>query len=233
MATFKNWLIKATGVLLIIGLSIQLNGQEGKTKKAFTPGWAVGVKVGTFGPGIEIVKSFNELVNLRFGGTYFKMKYDFNTENEISTINRSYTTTGAINLMADLNFLSFMHFTGGLLYNLNKFELKAAPNEDYFVDEDFISSETAGNVDYKFWTNKICPYAGLGFGRSISRSQLVSFSFDFGVVYHGSPKLQINANGMISPADVEEQEQVLKDNIEGYKFYPVLNFQLSFRFYSK
>lgn len=230
MATFIKWLIKAIGVVLIIGLSVQLNGQDAKTKKVFTPGWAIGVKVSTFGPGIEVIKSFNELVNLRLGGTYFKMKYDFSTENDISTINRSYTTMGAINLMADLNFLSFMHFTGGFLYNFNKFELQATPNEDYYVDEDLINLETTGSVDYKFWTNKICPYAGLGFGRSISRSQLVSFTFDFGVVYHGAPKLQINANGMISPADVKEQEQVLRDNVEGYKFYPVMNFQVSFRF---
>ena len=230
MSNRKKYLTILLGIILLTGLSFQFFGQDKKAKKAFTPGWAIGVKVTTFGPGIEVVKSFNELVNLRLGGTYFKMKYDFSTETEVSTINRSYATTGAINLMADLNFVSFMHFTGGLMFNMNKFELYATAKDDYYVDESQDAPETTGSVDYQFTTNKLCPYAGLGFGRSISRSNLVSFSFDFGVVYHGAPKVQLNNNGVISQADSMEQEQILRENIEGYKFYPMMSFQLSFRF---
>ncbi len=230
MSNLSKYLIILLGIILLSGSSFQFFGQDKKSKKAFTPGWAIGVKVTTFGPGIEVVKSFNELVNLRLGGTYFKMKYDFSTDTEVSTINRSYATTGAINLMADLNFVSFMHFTGGFLFNMNKFELQATAKEDYYVDESQDTPETTGNVDYKFTTNKLCPYAGFGFGRSISRSNLVSFSFDFGVVYHGAPKVSLNTNGVISETDSMEQEQILRDNIEGYKFYPMISFQLSFRF---
>jgi len=215
---------------LVIGTYSQSYAQETKKDQEFTPGWAIGIKVGTFGPGIEIVKSFNELINLRLGGSYYKFKYEFSLEDDISTINKTYTTFGAINLMADINFLSFMHFTGGLMYNLTKLDMEAIPKDEYYVGEIEITPETVGTIYYNVSPNKLCPYVGLGFGRSISRSKVVSFAFDLGVVYHGSPKVQLDANGMVSPTASEEQRQILENNIKRYRFYPMMNFQLSFRF---
>lgn len=216
--------------VLSIALTMQLFSQEAKTKDEFSPGWAVGIKITTFGPGLEFIKSFNEYLSLRLGGTYYKMKYEFSLEDDISTINKSVTTFGSINLMADVNFLSFMHFTGGLMYNITNLELEAIPKEEYYIGEIEVTPETVGSIYYSIAPNKICPYAGLGFGNSISRSKVVSFTFDFGVVYHGAPQVQLNANGMVSPTASEEQRQILEDNVRGYQFYPVMNFQLSFRF---
>lgn len=198
--------------------------------REFTPGWAIGIKLTSLGPGIEIVKSFNELISLRLGGTYYKMNYEFSASNDINTINQAYATFGAANLTVDVNFLSFMHFTGGLIYNITQVEMDAIPKDEYYIGEIEITPETVGSVKYGVTPNKICPYAGLGFGRSISRSQIVSFSFDIGVVYHGSPKVQLEANGMVSPTASEEQRQILEDNVKGYQFYPMMSFQLAFRF---
>jgi hypothetical protein len=219
-------------LFLVLSLTIpaHLSAQNKKDIKEFTPGWAVGVRLSTFGPGIEFIKSFNPYINVRLGGSYFKLKTEFSIDNNISTINKSYTTLGAINLLADINFLRFMHFTGGLMYNLTKEEMEARPNEDYYIGEVELTSETVGSVYYRLTPNKICPYAGLGFGSSISGSQRVSFAVDLGVVYHGTPKVELDANGMVSPTASEEQQQILQDNVNGYRFYPMLNFQLSFRF---
>jgi hypothetical protein len=219
-------------LLLVISLTIPafLHAQENKKQKEFSPGWAIGIRLSTFGPGIEIIKSFNPLINLRLGGSYFKLKTEFSVDNDISTINKSYTTFGEINLLADINFLRFMHFTGGLLYNLTKEEMVAKPKEDYYIGDVVLTSETVGSIYYTLTPNKLCPYAGLGFGSSISGSRRVSFAVDLGIVYHGTPKVQLDANGMVSPTASEEQQHMLQDNVKGYRFYPVLNFQLSFRF---
>ena len=220
-----------TLLLLVSFLQSSAKGTDKKEQKTFTPGWAIGVKFNTFGPGLEIVKSFNELVNLRVGGTYMTMHYNYTVEDEISTIKKINITTGSISVLADLNFLSFMHFTGGLLYNINKVEMLATPKEEYYIGEVLITPETIGDITYRLTPNKLCPYAGLGFGRNISGSGVVSFAFDFGAVYHGTPKVYLDANGMLSPTASQEQQEILEDNVRAYKFYPVLNFQLSFRFY--
>lgn len=217
---------------LLLVLSFHLYSQEMEVKKdsAFSSGWAIGVKLTSLGPGVEIVKSFNELINLRLGGTYYKMNYEFILEDNISTINQAYATFGGINLMVDVNFLSFMHFSGGFIYNITSVEMNATPKDEYFIGEIEITPETVGSIQYGLTPNKICPYAGLGFGRSISRSQIVSFSFDFGVTYQGAPKVEMEANGMVSPTASEEQRQILEDNVKGYQFYPMMSFQLAFKF---
>jgi len=221
-------------VLLLLAISLVipavLHAQDYKKQEEFTPGWAIGIRLSTFGPGIELIKSFNPLISVRFGGSYFKLKSEFSFDNDISTLNKSYSTFGAINLLADINFLRFMHFTGGLLYNLTQEEMAAKPKEDYYIGEIEITSETVGSIFYRLTPNKICPYAGLGFGSSISGWRRVSFAVDLGVIYHGAPKVQLDANGMVSPTASEEQRQILQDNVKGYRFYPMLNFQLSFRF---
>lgn len=223
-------IIHLISFFFIVAIAVPGFAQEVEKKNEFSPGWAVGVKLTTLGPGIEFIKSFNEYISLRLGGSYYKFKYEFSLEDDISTINKSFTTFGSINLTADVNFLSFMHFTGGFMYNLTSLELEAIPKDEYYIGEIELTEETVGSIYYGVAPNKICPYAGLGFGRSISRSKVVSFTCDLGVVYHGSPKVNLDANGMVSPTASEEQRQLLEDNIKGYRFYPVLNFQLSFRF---
>lgn len=226
----KNYAVFLILLALSLTNTMLTQAQENQKKKEFSPGWAIGIRLSTLGPGIEVVKSFTPLINLRFGGTYYRLKSEFSLEDDISTINKAYTTFGAINLMADINFLRFMHFTGGLLYNLTRVEMEATPKEDYYIGEVELTAETVGSVYYKLTPNKICPYAGLGFGSSISGSRRVSFAVDLGVIYHGAPKVQLNANGMVSPTASEEQQQILQDNVNGYRFYPMLNFQLAFRF---
>lgn len=225
----KNY--SAILLILILSLTIpaHLFAQGGYGDEEFTPGWAIGIKLSTFGPGIEIIKSFTPVVNVRLGGAYLKFNTEFSIDNDVSTINKSSTTLGGISLVADINFLSFMHFTGGLMYNISKEEMEAKPNDDYYIGEVELTSETVGSVYYTLTPNKICPYAGFGFGNSISRSKRVSFAVDLGVVYHGTPKVELDANGMISPTASDEQQQILQDNVSGYRFYPMLNFQLSFR----
>jgi hypothetical protein len=226
----RKYLLFLILIATCIYIVVPIQAQEKKNNREFTPGWAIGLRVSTFGPGIEVIKSINPLINIRLGGTYYKFKTEFSLEDDISTINKVYTTFGAINLLADINFLRFMHFTGGIMYNLIDVEMEAQPKEDYYIGEIELTSETVGSVYYEISPNKICPYAGLGFGSSISGSRRVSFAVDLGVVYHGSPKVRLDANGMVSPTASEEQQQLLQDNVKGYRFYPMLNFQLSFRF---
>jgi hypothetical protein len=42
--------------------------------------------------------------------------------------------------------------------------------------------------------------------------------------------VELAATGMLEPTGSEDQRQQLEDNLAGFNIYPMLNFQLSFRF---
>lgn len=195
----------------------------------FSPGWAIGIKASSFGPGIEVMKSFTEVFTLRLGGTYFKYNYDLTFDDALSVGEQGVITTGSISVLADFNFLSFMHFTGGLIYNMNEVVVDAKPTEDYYVGDIKVEPETLGTLYYSLTPNKVCPYVALGFGRSISRYKIVSFTFEAGLIYQGPPKVGLEATGMLTPTDNYAQQQLLESNVQTFTIYPVVNFQLSFR----
>ena len=57
------------------------------------------------------------------------------------------------------------------------------------------------------------------------------FICDIGVIYHGTPHVSFTATGTgIDPADVEEEKKKLKDNIEDFRFYPVITLGLIYKF---
>lgn len=206
------------------------NPKEKKQKnRTFSPGWALGIKASSFGPGIEIVKSFTEVFSIRLGGTYMKLDYEMGLEDALSVGDQGTITTGSVSLLGDFNFLSFMHFTGGIIYNMNTLDLYSEATDDYYVGEIQVDPQTLGSLTYSLTPNAVCPYVALGFGRSISRYRIVSFTFEAGLIYQGPPKVGLEATGMLSPTANYAQQKLLESNVQNFTIYPVVNFQLSFR----
>ena len=71
------------------------------------------------------------------------------------------------------------------------------------------------------------PYAGIGFGNSVRPGGRVAFALDLGVLYTGSPRIQMEGDGMIAPT--AEQGPDIEADLEGVKLYPVLSLGLSLR----
>lgn len=212
--------------LFIFNLPNQIFSQEeielSEVEKSdnFSPGWAIGIKASTLGFGGELVKSFSKSFNLRLGGSYFK--YDVKELVFEDAEAESYVTVGAISLIADWQFISFMHLSGGILYNMTFVDI----NEE--VDE---GPQNFGTINYSIKPNEICPYFGIGFGRTISKNKVVSFNFDLGLVYQGSPKFTIETTGTILDDYLKDQEEMIEDAMRNYRFFPFVNFQLSFRIF--
>jgi len=218
-------------------LSKGISKEETSAKN--NPGWGVAIKASTFGPGIEIVKAFKIPVNLRLGGTWLNYSMDISQytsgSEDVKSINNLHF--GTVSLMADWQFADFMHLTGGVLYNFTEEVIDVYSNDVVYVGEVEVTPETMGYTSAKIYTSKINPYLGIGFGRSISKQKVVGFGVDLGVAYIGSPKVDLMANGMLEPtADAiitadgtVYNKEIIENNIENYKFYPVISFQLSFR----
>lgn len=233
--TMKNLSILFS-FLLIFSIPIQLLSQESDLSNNektddFSPGWAIGIKASTLGFGGEIVKSFNESFNLRLGGSYFKQKYSLSFADAIADDSWTYTTVGSVSLIMDWHFSRVVHLSAGVLYNMSVLKVESLPTESQNIGDIEVTPETIGTLTYQLTPNEICPYFGIGFGRSISKNKVVSFNFDLGAVYQGSPKVSLEATGMVSPTANEEQRKLLEDNVKDLRFFPFLNFQLSFKIF--
>ncbi len=206
-------------------------------------GWGVAVKVSTLGPGLEVVKAFDFPVILRLGGTWVRYSHDVTTYISSSDQNKTVANIqlGSVSLMADWQFVGFMHLTAGAIYNLSEWSVDSYSNDVVYIGEIEVTPETMGYTSTSVYTSKINPYLGIGLGRSISKSHLVGFGVDLGVVYIGSPKVNLSANGMLQPTaeaittsdGTIYNKDIIENNISTYKFYPMVNFQLSFRLTGK
>jgi hypothetical protein len=220
----------------LISLPYSLYSQEGEVEVTnvpefspeFSPGWAIGIKLGTFGPGIELVKSLSPSFCIRAGGNYFGLKHK-TTYGDLDVDGESKFKLGAITLLGDWFFAKKIHLTAGIYYNFSEEIIKGTPTKSYYVGKLHINPDEIGNIEIVITPNKICPYLGIGFGKPISDSKVVSFNFEIGAIYWGSPSTDMTATGMITPTASKEQEKTIDTNMSDFNLYPIITFQLSFK----
>lgn len=202
--------------------------QTTETGPGFINSWAFSVKFNTFGPGAEIATTLGESFSLRFGGNY--LAYDFSTVYEDMYINASADlSVGAISLLADWYMSDKLHLTGGMVYNLSKESVSGKPTEEFTVGTLTVKPDEIGSMTLTLEPNRIAPYLALGFGRPVPLKKSVSVNFELGAVYHGKPKVGLDAQGMIAPTANEDNEKAIEDNISSFSFFPVLSFQIAFK----
>ena len=205
------------------------NSKEFQDESRF--GMGAGLKLSTFGPGVEIIAAFSSKLHLRLGGTFMDYTYHHNDKN-IDVNGSAEAHLSSVSLFANYHLGRVFFVSGGLLYNMNKISLDGYYNKSLNLGAMEISPEKIGTVDLKLKPgSSMTPYVGIGLGRSLSKNKIVSFVFEAGAAFHGSPKVELVATGMLEPTGSEEQRQLLQDNLSGFNIYPMLNFQLSFRFF--
>lgn len=184
----------------------------------------IGVKLGTLGPGVEIGIPFTPNICARLGLNYFTYSYD--------------TTQEGIEYDADLTLFSIgalidwhptggiFRVSGGFIYNGNEVEGKAEGDIE-IGDNEYTDIEVKATVDF----DEFSPYVGIGWDTSFGAEKQWGFICDLGIIYHGEPNVKIKATGTgIDPDDVEQEEEELEDNIEDFKWYPVITLGLIYRF---
>jgi hypothetical protein len=228
-------------------------GQAGQTVSAYsTPfsGFAVGVKVGTLGPGVEVATPLARTLNLRGGANYF-------------TYSDSFTSDG-ITYNATLRFLSGelgldwfpwgggFHISGGaLVYNGNQITgASDVPGGKTFTlnSVTYMSSTTdpvTGTGSLTF--NRAAPKVTIGWGNLLPRSERHwSVPFELGFAYVGSPKVALNLTGTVCDtsgancrtitsdptvqANVTAQQQKLANDANPARFYPILSVGFGYAF---
>jgi hypothetical protein len=214
---------------------------EEETKKAKTSGWAVTPEIGTTGIGASVTKSVSDNVNARVGLNAFTYGADFEEED--------------VEYEADLNLFnvstvvdyhpwkkSGFRLTGGLVFNNNNVSGNGKPNsnQEFEYNGNTYTSDQIRSVDAKIsLPNKVAPYLGIGWGNAVKPGNRFAFSLNLGVMFTGSPEVDLSAD--IDPSvpndirqdierDIEAERKEIEDDINGFGVYPVLSIGASYHF---
>jgi hypothetical protein len=233
MKTKKRLLISLLALLFVVRLSAQELAPEAAadTDPSHKIGVALGLKVSTFGPGVEITTNILRTLHLRVGGSYFTYNMDVDSE-FLGVIGSNELKTGSISLVANWQVAKGFFFAGGALYNMFENKAVGTPKNGFQLGIMEVSPEQVGELSIALKPgNTISPYVGIGLGRTISRNGVVSFALELGGVYHGKPKVGIEATGMLAPTASPEQAILIEQALTSFQFLPMVNLQLSFRLF--
>jgi len=197
-------------------------------------GLAIGAKVGTLGPGVELSGYLVENLNIRGGFNYLPYSYEFED--------------GGINYDADLTMQSGLilldwHMFGnnfrlsaGLTINDNMLEGTGTTTEPEEIGDNLYTPAELGTIKGKATFDQLAPYVGSGYGNAVADDVSLSFIFDLGVIFQGTPDIELTADGTMAndpqlQADLKEQEKEFQDEADVFKIYPVLSFGIAYYFW--
>jgi len=194
---------------------------------------AVGAKVGTLGAGVELVTNVVPmLVNARVQMNAFNYNRTITDTNVKYDAKLKLFSFGAL---ADFYPLAGkLRLTGGLYYNGNKLSMTGVPaiGGTYTINGVNYTSAQLGSVTSTVDFNKIAPYAGIGFGDSVSSGSPIGFNFDLGVLYMGQPKTSVTTTTSVAglAPNLAAEKQKLDNSLNNMKFYPVASVGVTLRF---
>jgi hypothetical protein len=223
------------GVMMLF-CGLQMHAQEFSSETS-TPtkessfGMAIGLKSSSFGFGGEIVAAVSPRINLRLGATYMRLAFAYQDEG-FALDGDNKILLGSVSLIADWQFHKNAYLCAGVLHSMNSLTLTGVSTRTFTIGAITVDPEKVGSLTYDIKADMpVSPYLGFGLGRNITKDGVVGFAIEGGVVYQGSPKVNLIGTGMISPTASEQQRQILEDNVADVKFYPMLSAQLTFRIF--
>jgi hypothetical protein len=188
----------------------------------------IGVKAGTLGLGVDLTGRFNNWFSVR--GTLSKYDYDDTfTESDIE-----YDGTlklGAYGVMLDFYPMKgAFRLSAGLLKNRNELDMSGTPTADIDIGDTTYTPAEVGTLDGGVQFKDTVSYFGIGFGNAAKAPGRVRFVFDLGVLAQGAGDVTLSSStGLVNPADLQEEEKQIEDDIDSYKYWPVVAFGISFR----
>lgn len=197
-------------------------------------GTGVTGKVGTTGLGADLtVPLIPNWINLRAGYNFGEL--------------RPSITEGGINYKADMRFESVpllldlhpfhgnFRITGGVYLNRNEMDLSTIVDVGTLVGNTPIGIPVTLNADVS-WSKDYAPYFGIGYGNAADANFLdlpiaLGLSIDLGAFYQGSPDVILTeSTGTVSSADLAVEAAQIVDDLNDFKFFPVLTIGIHIRF---
>ncbi len=218
----NNRLIAAIAVLILLTAS-----------RGYAQNVSLNVKAGTLGAGLEVEGVLFDSFGARVG--FNTLSYDYSgTEDDIEyDID---LTLESVSLLVDWHpFQGAFRISGGGLYNNNHLELDAKSTATYEIGDTTYTATQIGTLDGEIDFNDIAPYVGLGWDTSFGKKNRIGFLVELGAMYQESPDVKLDVSGTISTdqafqSDLAKEEDSLQDEMDFFKFYPVIAIGLNYRF---
>ena len=220
--------IKVT-LLAVLTLVLFYNSAYGADSR-----FAVAAKASTLGGGVELLTMINSSFTFRAGLNTFDYSYQINQDD--------------IEYDADLDLNSFsaildwhpfkggFRVSTGILSNENSIGVDAQSSSTYDIGDTTYSGADVGSLTGNVGFESVAPYIGVGWGNTFGEDNRIGFLFDVGVIFQGIPDVSLTANGPISEnevflEDLAVEEQELKDDLEKFKYYPVVSLGMTYRYF--
>lgn len=192
---------------------------------------------GTVGFGGGVAASFNKHLGARIGYTTYEYSVNDLEESELHL-------DGKAEIGGAQAFLDWHPFGGAFRLSAGAIEnaslsARAEPIANtYTLNGVTYSADDIGQATGTAKYDSISPYLGIGFGHPLSLDGRFALTADLGVVFTGSPKVELNAtcavpNAMLCSqieADVLAEEAELQDDADDLKYWPLLSVGISYRF---
>ena len=191
---------------------------------AHAQNFAISVKTSTLGISLEGIRSFGPRYNARIGYSYFT--YRHNDRGTDYILDADITMSAASAMFDWFPFEGIFHLSGGAFINLNDVQAVMTPNGSHDVGGRTYTPKMLGSLTADVVFNRVSPYLGFGFGNANGTDS--GFTFDVGFLYHGSPGVHLEAEGLLEPST--EQEPIIEDNISWFQLYPVISIGYVYKF---
>ncbi len=192
----------------------------------------VAPQISTLGLGAEVGYRINDYVGVRGGVNAFSFSRTLDIEDITYDGDLTLKSFGA---MADLYpFRGGFHVTGGLRLNYNEADLTGTPSGAFYnVNGTNYPTAAVGRLEGEVDFRRVAPYLGLGWKGSLFSPNL-HVGADLGVMFQGKADVSLRATnatvGALLASDIEQARQDIEDEVEDYRFYPVLSVSIGYRF---
>ncbi|MDB9538457.1 hypothetical protein NWP22_09875 [Anabaenopsis tanganyikae CS-531] len=205
-------------------------------------GWAITPEIGTLGLGGSVTRSITPNFNARVGINTFSVGADI-TETDVTY--EADLSLSNISTLVDYHPAknSGFRLTGGLVFQDNKLKGTGRPTagtNTITVGEDTYNVDVLRSVDAELsFANSVAPYLGIGWGNAVQRGKGLGFSFNLGVMFTGSPKVDVTPEfGTDATPDIrnqintsiEKEKNNLENDLDWLNIYPVLSLGISYQF---
>lgn len=218
----------ALGVLLA-GLAGTAAAQQQPARSPLSQ-YGLTVSVGTTGPALALTTNLAPWLNARASGSYIPYRHSTvqTVDGERLALHGDLSTAQAGAVLDVHPFKNGFRLSTGVFYARRVAEASLAPAEAIVVGDKTFEPDEIGSLTTQVQLGSaLAPYAGLGWSNALKGR--VGFHFELGAYYHGSPRIDMEGQGMIAPT--AENAPVLEANLDHAElsFYPEVSLGLSIR----
>jgi hypothetical protein len=205
--------------------------------------------ISSLGWGVQAARPLPHRSDLRGGFNFFTYNTSFTEDGA------DYATDvrlRSVNVQFDKYLLAGFFASGGaLVWNGNKGESKVsvAGGQSFSLGNVSYISNAANPVhgDSAITFQKFAPLLSLGYGNLASKGHF-AYTVEAGVAFHGTPQATLSLAGSACTStilgvicqdiatnpgiqnDVAAQQQKINDDISNYRYYPILQFSIGYKF---